>query len=119
MTLKPNKEWDKMMDKIVKDRTNKKKIISVNINGKMTVDEFAEKIKEIIYVNDDIDIDAAWFVALLERKFENGDILIELANHFNYCVNEMKNDDPWIDWEKYTPKLDSPKDLLNSNKKKK
>lgn len=109
-----SEEWNKEMDKIAKDRTNKNKIISVNIKGKMTVEEFAEKIKELVYVNDDIDINAEWFVALLERKFESADIMIELANHFNYCINEFKKEDP--DWKEYTPKLDSPKDLLDSSK---
>jgi len=107
-------KWDKMMDKIVKDRTNKKKIISVNIKGKMTVDEFAEKVREIVYVNDDIDINAEWFVALLVRKFENLDIVIELANHFTYEINEDRKADSewWKKHKKYTPKINSPKDLL-------
>lgn len=107
-------KWDKMMDKIVKDRTNKKRKIYVNIKGKMTIDEFAKKIAGVVYFSEDNDIYAEWFVALLESKFENADIMIELANHFNYCVNEFKREEP--EWKKYTPKIDVPKDILGSIK---
>jgi hypothetical protein len=105
------RKWNKMMDKINKDRTNKNKIISVNIKGKMTVDEFTERVRDIVYEHEDIDIDATWFVALLESKFQNADIMIELANHFNYHVNEFKKVE--TEWKKYTPKIGVPKDILN------
>lgn len=111
--LTPNKKWAKMMAKIVKDRTNKNRKISVNIKGKMTIEKFAEKIAEIVYFSDDkdeYDINTEWFVALLESKFANGDIMIQLANHFNYHVNEFKKDEP--EWKKYTPKIGVPKNLL-------
>lgn len=99
----------------MKDAIEKQKneIISVSITGNMTLDEFAEKVSKIVYAPADNDVDAAFFIALLDRKFENLDIAIELANHFTYVVNETIKEDPEFEWEKYTPKINCPKDILN------
>ena len=100
-----------MEDEITKQKNEK---ISVNITGEMTVDEFAEKVKEIVYANENNDVDASFFLALLESKFENWDIAIEQMNHFDYLKKVFKEEVD-TEWEKYTPKLDSPKDILNRN----
>ena len=89
----------------------KQEIISVNIQGEMTAEEFAEKIAKIIYAPLDHDIDPAFFVALVESKFESWDTAIDLMNHYDYLKKVFKDEDP--EWKKYTPKLDCPKDLLN------
>lgn len=99
-----------MENEITKQKNEK---ISVNITGEMTLDEFAEQISKIVYAPADNDVDASFFLALLKSKFESWDIAIEQMNHYDYLKKVFKEEEP--DWKKYTPKLDSPKDILNRN----